>query len=74
MTDPNVNPPPPPFRVTEDERFLQSTVDRLEEKGVFEVGKNSWRVFRIMGEFVEGFDELQTLGPAVGCAEVLQDA
>ncbi len=65
MTDPNVNPPPPPFRVTEDERFLQSTVDRLEEKGVFEVGKNSWRVFRIMGEFVEGFDELQTLGPAV---------
>ena len=25
----------------------------------------SWRVFRIMGEFVEGFDELTNLGPAV---------
>ena len=65
MTDPNIKPPPPPSRVTEDERFLQSAVERLEEKGIFEVGKDSWRVFRIMGEFVEGFDELHDLGPAV---------
>ncbi len=65
MTDPKIKPPSPPFRITEDERFLQSAVERLEEKGLFEVGKDSWRVFRIMGEFVEGFDELQNLGPAV---------
>lgn len=65
MTDPKIKPAPPPSRVTEDERFLQSAVERLEEKGVFKVGKDSWRVFRIMGEFVEGFDELQNLGPAV---------
>jgi hypothetical protein len=27
--------------------------------------KDLWRIFRIMGEFVEGFDELGTIGPAV---------
>ncbi|MBN2457406.1 MAG: TIGR00730 family Rossman fold protein [Sedimentisphaerales bacterium] len=27
--------------------------------------KDTWRVFRIMAEFVEGFDELATVGPAV---------
>jgi len=27
--------------------------------------KETWRVFRIMAEFVEGFDELSQLGPAV---------
>jgi len=27
--------------------------------------KETWRVFRIMAEFVEGFDELSKLGPAV---------
>ena len=26
---------------------------------------NSWRVFRIMAEFVEGFEELQDIGPVV---------
>jgi len=28
-------------------------------------GEESWRVFRIMGEFVEGFDDLSGLGPCV---------
>jgi hypothetical protein len=28
-------------------------------------GKDAWRVLRIMGEFVEGFEELDHLGPAV---------
>jgi uncharacterized protein (TIGR00730 family) len=35
-----------------------------------------WRVFRIMGEFVEGFDTLAELGPAVsifGSARILPD-
>jgi len=27
--------------------------------------KDMWRIFRIMAEFVEGFDELRTIGPAV---------
>ncbi len=27
--------------------------------------EETWRVFRIMAEFVEGFDELSRVGPAV---------
>jgi uncharacterized protein (TIGR00730 family) len=30
-----------------------------------EFAQETWRVFRIMAEFVEGFDELKKLGPAV---------
>ncbi len=45
---------------TEDERLLQSGGARDEQ-----IVKDSWRVFRIMGEFVEGFDTLASLGPAV---------
>ena len=58
-------PPPLASKETEDERFLQSTVDELQQRGLFRGGTESWRVFRIMGEFVEGFDELSTLGPCV---------
>ena len=38
--------------------------------------EESWRMFRIIGEFVEGFDRLSGLGPAVslyGSARVKQD-
>ena len=28
-------------------------------------GKDTWSIFKIMGEFVEGFDELSDLGPCV---------
>ena len=30
-----------------------------------DMAHETWRVFRIMAEFVEGFDELNKLGPAV---------
>lgn len=59
-------PGPPAVRETEDERFLQSVaVEELRRAPTMAVAKDAWRVFRIMGEFVEGFDELATLGPAV---------
>jgi len=28
-------------------------------------GAETWRIFRIMSEFVEGFEELSNIGPAV---------
>ena len=46
-------------RSTEDERLLHGP-----EQAAFR-GKDAWRVMRIMGEFVEGFEELADLGPAV---------
>ncbi|MFC1660499.1 TIGR00730 family Rossman fold protein [Gemmatimonadota bacterium] len=52
-------------RLTEDELFLRAAVEQLRESPVVTVGRESWRVFRIMGEFVEGFDELSHLGRAV---------
>lgn len=52
-------------RLTEDEMLLKAAVEHLEELSSAMVKGESWRVFRIMGEFVEGFDELTHLGPAV---------
>jgi uncharacterized protein (TIGR00730 family) len=52
-------------RLTEDEVLLKAAVEHLEELSTAEVKSESWRVFRIMGEFVEGIDELNHLGPAV---------
>jgi uncharacterized protein (TIGR00730 family) len=52
-------------RLTEDELLLKAAVEHLEELPSVVVRGESWRVFRIMGEFVEGFDELTRLGPAV---------
>jgi uncharacterized protein (TIGR00730 family) len=62
----------PPQRETEDERFLQR--EEIEEAEFLHT--DPWRVFRIMGEFVEGFDTLAGLGPAVsvfGSARVPAD-
>jgi uncharacterized protein (TIGR00730 family) len=59
---------------TEDERLLKrSSPETLPD---FDVAADAWRVFRIMGEFVEGFDTLARLGPAVtifGSARTLPD-
>ena len=53
----------PPGQETEDERLLSRVHPwRVEPP---EVTTDSWRVFRIMGEFVEGFDTLARIGPAV---------
>src|SRR6267378_1072363 len=50
-TDENTHPP----GTTQDEQLLESP--RLDEF----THTDTWRVFRIMGEFVEGFDDLATL-------------
>ncbi len=58
---------------TEDERLLKR---KHEPSPEFDVAADAWRVFRIMGEFVEGFDTLARLGPAVsvfGSARVFPD-
>lgn len=57
--------PDPPTRETEDERFLASAVEQLKDSPLLSVGKDAWRVFRIMGEFVEGFERMGELGPCV---------
>ncbi len=56
---------------TEDERLLQRQPTNLQD-----MAKEAWRVFRIMGEFVEGFETLAHVGPAVsvfGSARTLPD-
>ena len=52
----STHPPRPPQ--TEDERLL-------DVQNGLNIGMDAWRVFRIMGEFVEGFEEMAGLGPAV---------
>jgi hypothetical protein len=49
---------------TEDERLL-SREDEVAPDQRQSPTPDSWRVFRIMGEFVEGFDTLARLGPSV---------
>jgi uncharacterized protein (TIGR00730 family) len=46
-------------RPTEDQRFLQP-----HEPAAF-LDTDTWRALRILGEFVEGFDALANVGPAV---------
>ena len=43
-----------------DQRFLANVEDPAQRKL-----EESWRLFRIMGEFVDGFDTLAPVGPAV---------
>jgi hypothetical protein len=55
--------PGPGPRRTEDERLLARVVEMQRQAEV--TTADSWRVFRIMGEFVEGFDTLAQIGPAI---------
>jgi uncharacterized protein (TIGR00730 family) len=38
---------------------------RIEQGGLSPDAKDTWRIFRIMSEFVEGFEEMASIGPAV---------
>ena len=68
-----IPPIPERERTTEDERLLSR--GSLRKPAEF-THTDPWRVFRIMGEFVEGFDTLAELGPAVtifGSARIMPD-
>ncbi len=61
----------PALRRTQDERLLSGPAERAAFRET-----DTWRVLRIMGEFVEGFEELAGLGIAVtifGYARVGRD-
>jgi uncharacterized protein (TIGR00730 family) len=51
-----------PTAATEDEKLLTRP---SELRVAADTTRDAWRVFRIMGEFVEGFDTLAQVGPAV---------
>jgi uncharacterized protein (TIGR00730 family) len=55
--------PPAAAHRTEDERLFSREAER--RRAVETSVEDAWRVFRIMGEFVEGFDSLARLGPAI---------
>jgi uncharacterized protein (TIGR00730 family) len=60
---------------TEDEEFLKPPQEQTAQTALF-THSDPWRVLRIMGEFVEGFDTLAEIGPAVaifGSARVAED-
>ncbi len=63
--DRRVPPPRRPQPETEDERFLKAPPELPAPVQAGEMGGDAWRVFRIMGEFVAGFDTLSRIGPAV---------
>ena len=67
---------PPVCKETEDARFLESPRPAERQTPQDLLARDSWRVFRIMGEFVEGFEEMSIAGPAVsifGSARVSPD-
>jgi uncharacterized protein (TIGR00730 family) len=61
---PNLNLAARQGKPTEDQQLLVGP--RVDTAGMMPFTQTDpWRVFRIMGEFVEGFDALADLGPAV---------
>lgn len=75
LSDPSLNRAARQGKRTEDEQLLESPQSQPSETPRF-THSDPWRVFRIMGEFVEGFDSLAELGPAVtifGSARVKAD-
>ncbi|HLL47692.1 MAG TPA: TIGR00730 family Rossman fold protein [Longimicrobiaceae bacterium] len=73
--DPSLNRAARLGAATEDERLLESPAASPRRAADF-LHSDPWRVFRIMGEFVEGFDTLANVGRAVtifGSARVKPD-
>jgi uncharacterized protein (TIGR00730 family) len=52
-------------RPTEDEQLLESPAQRAPQDPAAFTHTDPWRVLRIQGEFVQGFDALANVGPAV---------
>ena len=74
QTNPSLNRAARTGAPTEDERLLVSPASAAHP--VDFTSSDPWRVFRIMGEFVEGFDALARVGQAVtifGSARVKPD-
>jgi uncharacterized protein (TIGR00730 family) len=62
-------------RMNDDRQLLRWTEEDRESSAAF-THADQWRVLRILGEFVEGFDALAELGPAVtifGSARTKED-
>jgi len=73
-SDPSLNRASRIGAATEDELLLESPLTAPSPADF--TRSDPWRVFRIMGEFVEGFDTLAHIGPAVsvfGSARVPPD-
>ncbi len=64
MPNPTLNRAPRAGRRTEDEQLLTRPELKQPEMADF-TRTDPWRVMRIMGEVIEGFDTLAHLGPAV---------
>jgi uncharacterized protein (TIGR00730 family) len=63
-------------RANDDRQLLRWTEEDREAAAAF-THADQWRVLRILGEFVEGFDALAELGPAItifGSARTQEDA
>ncbi|HET6233071.1 MAG TPA: TIGR00730 family Rossman fold protein [Longimicrobiaceae bacterium] len=74
QANPSLNRAARSGKATEDERLLVSPAATEHEQDF--TSSDPWRVFRIMGEFVEGFDALAKVGYAVtifGSARVPPD-
>jgi len=66
---------PKPRKDTEDRRIL-SWSDTDRQRAASFTHSDEWRVLRILGELVEGFDTLAEIGPAVsifGSARITED-
>ena len=64
IPNPTINRAARTGKPTEDQKLLQWTEADRTEAAAFTHG-DPWRVMRIMGEFVAGFDALAEIGPAV---------
>jgi uncharacterized protein (TIGR00730 family) len=64
VPNPSLNQATRRGRATQDEQLLESPHQQTDERGGF-THTDPWRVLRIMGEFVQGFDTLAEIGPAV---------